>query len=606
MRRATFPSLVLIAISTSSALLAQERPQYPEGSAVPRYATEAERDWMRNNPIVLPEAVTPPPQGQVTCVAEYEPMDGIIIAWEGLASWTTILTQMASHITTTGDADVYVSVDSAGEQNSAFTKLQNGGVDMSRVNFIITPTDSIWMRDYGPRYVYQGNCRAIIDHTYNVPRPLDNMFNTAFGQFTGHLKYELPLRHGGGNYHLDALGQGRTTRLIVNENPQFTESEIDGIWNDYQNLDTTFYQPFPRSVDATQHIDMWMQVIADDVVIISDWPFNQGSTQDQICDSTATSMANEGYTVFRVPARSVGGTHYTYTNVVMCNDIVLIPTYTNGQVTQHNTPALQAWQAAAPNKTIIQINCENIVWAAGVMHCIVQHLPEFKGTTDPLAYVAYPNGGEILQPGSNVEIIFATDDDEFVQDVDILLSTDGGATFPTVLASGIANAGGWVWNVPDLCTGLAVVRVVARDANGNTGGDNSDLHFAINGTGCSAQNTSYGAASPGQLGAPTLSATSPVIGGPLDITVDNAWPGATAVLVYGGGPASVPLGGATLLVQYAGQAALGISGVGDATLSLQIPQEVAYAGGSLFWQGWVFGDPAGIATTDGLETRFGF
>ena len=599
-------SLLLTTTAFASTALAQERPQYPEGSAIPRHATEAEIDWMRTNPIGIPEAVTPPPRGQITCVAEYEPMDGIVISWEGPQAWLNILTQMSAEITTRGDADMYVSVDTTGERTSAFNQLQAGGVDMSRVNFIVARTDSIWMRDYGPRYIYQGTCRAIIDHTYNVPRPWDNQFNTEFSAFTGHSKYELPLRHGGGNYHLDALGRSRTTRLINNENPQYTESQIDGIWNDYQNVDTNFYQPFPRSVDATQHIDMWMQVVADDVVIISDWPFNQGSIQDQICESTATAMAAEGYTVYRVPARSVGGTHYTYTNVVMCNDIVLIPTYTNGSVTQHNTPALQAWQAAAPTKTIIQINCEGIVWAAGVMHCIVMHIPEFQGTTDPISYVAYPNGGEVLQPGTNAEIIFVTDDDEGVQDVDVLLSTDGGATFPTVIASGAANAGGYVWNVPDICTGLAVIRVVARDANGNTGFDDSDLHFAINGTGCEAQTSNYGAGNAGQLGVPTLSANDPVIGGPLDVTVSNAWPGATAIFVIGGAQTSVPLGGATLLVQRTAQAAVVVGGTGDGTLNLAIPQEVAYAGGSLFWQAWVFGDPAGIATTDGLETRFGF
>ena len=100
--------------------------------------------------------------------------------------------------------------------------------------------------------------------------------------------------------------------------------------------------------------------------------------------------------------------------------------------------------------------------------------------------------------------------------------------------------------------------------------------------------------------------TAGSVGGPLDVTVANAWPGATTILVIGGAQTSIPLGGATLLVLPAAQASVVISGSGDATLNLTIPQEVAYAGGSLFWQGWVFGDPGGIATTAGLETRLGF
>ena len=42
--------------------------------------------------------------------------------------------------------------------------LAAGGVNMSRVNFVVRTTDTIWIRDYGPRYIYQGGCRAIVDH----------------------------------------------------------------------------------------------------------------------------------------------------------------------------------------------------------------------------------------------------------------------------------------------------------------------------------------------------------------------------------------------------------------------------------------------------------
>ena len=336
-------------------------------------------------------------------------------------------------------------------------------------------------------------------------RPNDNAFSSYFAPSLGHALYELALIHGGGNYHLDAVARSRTTRLINNENPSLSEAEIHAIWQSYQSVDTNFYQPYPRSVDSTQHIDMWMQVIADDAVVISDWPFNRGSIQAQICDRTAVLMAAEGYTVHRVPARSVGGTHYTYTNVVMCNGIVLVPSYTNSQVTQHNGQALAAWQAAVPGKTVIQVNCQAIVTAAGVMHCIVMHVPAHRGGLDPTAFVIDPRGGEVLLPGSVQESRWITDDDVGVTSVDLLLSTDGGVTFPIALAAGIPDTGTFSWTVPALCAGRAVLRVVARDAQGRTGFDDSDGEFAINGAGCGAASITYGVGTAGQLGIPTLS-----------------------------------------------------------------------------------------------------
>ena len=463
--------------------LVDGRLVYPEGAAIPRYQTEIER---RFGGIPAPDlrGTTPPPAGPIRCPGEYEPMDGILIAWEGSASWLSILAQMAARITTTGNADVYVAVDTVAEQTSASTSIAGQGANMSRVKFVVRATDTIWIRDYGPRYIYEGSVRAIVDHVYNRPRPSDDVYPGFFATVKHHAFYELPLVHGGGNYHLSGLGDSYCTRLINNENPGLTEAQIHDIWQDYQNVNTTFFTPFPTSVDATQHIDMWVQVTGDRSVMISDWPNNVGSTQDVICDNAAANMAANGYTVARVPARSIGGVHYTYTNVVMCNDIVLLPTYSNATVVAagHNAQALTAWQTALPGKTILQINCEAIVSAAGVMHCIAMHMPAHLGGQNPTAFLRTLRGGEVLTPGAAAEIRWSSDDDIAVVDVDVLLSTDGGANYDQVLAANTADDGLFAWTVPDVYSDEARIRVVTRDAGGRTGFDESPANFTINGT----------------------------------------------------------------------------------------------------------------------------
>ncbi len=465
---------------------------YPQGEPVSRAMTPAERAWLARNPGGIGGGIDVPtaaPTGPVHCVAEYEPMDGIIIAWEG--GHSAIHAAMAQRITTTGDATLYVACDNASVQASASSYLTSQGVNMSRVKLVIRTLDAVWMRDYGPRYIYEGDCRAIVDHKYNRPTRLnDDAFPIGFAQYKNHARYELGMNgitliHGGGNFHLNALDRGYATRLINNENPAFTEPQILSIWDDYQNLDVTLFTPFPTSVDATQHIDMWMQVIADNKVVISDWPNNPGSTQDVICDNAATLMAAGGYTVYRVPAFSISGTHYTFTNMVMCNDIVMIPSYTNATVSPHNAAAAATLQAALPGKTIYQIPCQNIIGLAGAIHCIVMHVPEHRGLPGasgglaPTTYLKNLNGGETLTPGSIVQIRWISDDDAGVSSVDIELSTDGGATWPVMIAAAAPDSGVFNWTVPSVNTGQARVRVVARDADGNTGGDGSDADFTI-------------------------------------------------------------------------------------------------------------------------------
>ena len=67
--------------------------------------------------------------------------------------------------------------------------------------------------------------------------------------------------------------------------------------------------------------------------------------------------------------------------------------------------------------------------------------------------------------------------------MDILLSTDGGATWPTTIASATSDTGSFSWTVPNITTSRAKIRVVARDGVGNTGFDSSDNDFKI-GTPC--------------------------------------------------------------------------------------------------------------------------
>jgi hypothetical protein len=230
---------------------------------------------------------------------------------------------------------------------------------------------------------------------------------------------------------------------------------------------------------------MWMQVIGDNKVVISDWPNNPGSAQDVICDGAVGTMASRGYSVYRTNSYSISGVHYTYTNMVMCNDVVMVPSYSNATVSPNNAPTVATLQGALPGKTVVQINCDNIIGLAGAVHCIVMHIPRHRGAVGPggglapTAYLKAPNGGEILSPGATFSIRWLSDDDVGVSNVDLLLSTDGGQTYPTAIASAIADTGTYNWTVPAIATNRARIRVVARDAQGNTGTDASDSHVKI-------------------------------------------------------------------------------------------------------------------------------
>jgi agmatine/peptidylarginine deiminase len=244
-------------------ILAQIRDDDP--NPLPRGLSLRERQIYRLPDLSrLPAA---PPPVPVRATAEYEPNDGLLVRW---GSFNSLLTEMTVAVTTLDtSARMFIVVSGTTQQNSAASTLQTAGANMARVVFIQAPTNSVWMRDYGPRYVNQNGARAIVDHVYNRPRPLDDAIPGVIAQLWSEPKYDIPLTHGGGNFHLFGTRDAYMTELILNENPGLTQQQILDYYQAYQGLNVTLLPAFPTSFDSTQHIDMWMLPVDDDEVIVS-------------------------------------------------------------------------------------------------------------------------------------------------------------------------------------------------------------------------------------------------------------------------------------------------------------------------------------------------
>jgi hypothetical protein len=102
--------------------------------------------------------------------------------------------------------------------------------------------------------------------------------------------------------------------------------------------------------------------------------------------------------------------------------------------------------------------------------------------TPPQVQVLSPNGGEKVRAGQSLQIQWQATDDTALASHDIMLSTDGGTSFPTVLVSGLpTDAREFVFVVPanQSKTKTARIRVVSVDTDGNRGQDESDGNFRI-------------------------------------------------------------------------------------------------------------------------------
>jgi agmatine deiminase len=348
--------------------------------ALPRSLTPAERALMQSR--VMPRIPLAPPPGAVFTPPEYAPNEGLIISW--VNQFTALLTSMTVAITSGDpDAKVFVAVTAAREA-SARTTLTNAGADMRRVKFITASTDSVWMRDYGPRFVVHNGRRAMVDHVYNRPRPNDDRFPEVWQALTGEERYLLPLSHGGGNFHLFGNREAYMTSLIVNENPGSTAQQVRDLYTSYQGQLLDIRDPFPANFDSTQHIDMWLLPLSDRKVLVSQYDQAAAPIPHQVSEAAVSDLSRRGYEVFRTPGWQSGATHFTYANAVLINRLALVCQF-NNQATR-NAQALSTFQTALPNHQIVPLDCSSIIGAAGAMHCIVMHVPDvlFRDGSDSL------------------------------------------------------------------------------------------------------------------------------------------------------------------------------------------------------------------------------
>ncbi|MHC4786431.1 MAG: agmatine deiminase family protein, partial [Planctomycetota bacterium] len=365
---------------------------------LPRSMTAEERRL----PLPLPVLRGDPPSGAVYTPSEYDPNEGLLIRW---GSYNALLTELAVGVTT-GDPEamVYILVTGSSQQASCTSTLTGAGAEMDQVEFITYTSNTVWIRDYGPRFIFEDASRAMVDHTYNRPRPLDNLFTDYLSGLWNEPEYDLPLTHGGGNFHLFSTGDAFMSSLILAENPSLDEQDVVDYYADYLGVDLTIYEGFPTYFDSTRHIDMWMLPVDDDEIIIGEYAPSTGLPYT-ISEGAVTDLISRGYTVYRTPGWQSGGTHYTYTNAVVINDLVFISEF-GGSYTAQDAQARVVFEGAFPDHQVIGTDCASIIHSAGAIHCIVMHVPAYTTGMQVTPGLGLHASGPLGGPFSPASVVY--------------------------------------------------------------------------------------------------------------------------------------------------------------------------------------------------------
>ncbi len=317
---------------------------------------------------------TDPPTGEPRFVAEFEPMQGVMIRYP-LGIPTSLVAQLANN------CQVYCIV-SSGYQSQAQSSFQSAGVNMSNVTFVNAQSDSYWVRDYGPWYIFEDRNPAIVDNIYNRPRPNDDNMSQVFANFWQIPMYGMRLEHTGGNMMEDGRGHGVSDDLVFQENLQdygINEAEVRQKMNDYLGINPYHVTIDPQG-DYIAHVDCWGKYLAPDKILIAQLPQSNPRYQyyEQVAEYFETTNCCWGYPyrVYRVQEPG-GNTLAPYTNSLILNKTVYVPLGSNNT---YNNDALAVYQEAMPGYTIVGVTNNGYSgWEnTDALHCRTRGVMDFN------------------------------------------------------------------------------------------------------------------------------------------------------------------------------------------------------------------------------------
>ncbi|MDZ4748989.1 MAG: agmatine deiminase family protein [Saprospiraceae bacterium] len=436
---------------------------YAQQSGMPHTMTLAEQrimaDYLREKHASSILSIPVPPPGQVRTMAEWEEIQALIITWSGQA---TILKEIVRHAV----KECKVLIITTNPDNVS-GQLTSAGIPLDSVEFVNTPFNSIWVRDYGPWTVYKNDVDSLwlVDWIYNRPRQNDDASPVAVAQHLNLPIYEattFPYNwvHTGGNHLPDGMGTVFSSMLVLEENPEKSEAQIDSIANLF--LGVKQYIKFPTlPFDGIHHLDMHMRIIDEETIFFGQYP--EGIADGPQIEANINYLTEEfntafdnKYNIVRLPMPpdasgrypNTGGAYRTYTNSVFVNKTVLVPTYEE----RYDTTALRIYRENLPGYNVVGINCNSIIGSLGAIHCITKTV----GDDDPLL-IAHPRLRDADDASLEYPVVAYIKHREGIADADLYFRVAPDSIYtqvPMVLIDSAANS--WAALIPPQLAGSEI------------------------------------------------------------------------------------------------------------------------------------------------------
>lgn len=273
-------------------------------------------------------------------------------------------------------------------------ELDRIGVDLSRIEFVIKPTNDAWCRDHGPAFLVNPATgkKMIVDWEYNAwggkypPFDQDNQTPQAIAQYLDLLSVKPGIVMEGGAVEFNGAGSLLTSRsclLNQNRNPHLSQEEIELYLMNFYGVDQVLWVEAGIAGDDTDgHIDDTTRFVNEDTVVacVEEEPGDENYEvlQTNLKQLRAMRLLNgKQLNIIELPmpaAIDIDGFRApgSYANFLICNAGVIVPVFNN----PNDDRAIGILEQAFPDRKVIPLPADEIIWGQGSFHCLSQQEPE--------------------------------------------------------------------------------------------------------------------------------------------------------------------------------------------------------------------------------------
>ncbi len=352
------------------------------------------------SPFPLPSSRFP----QFRMPPEWAPHRGTWLSWpHKQASWPghferipEIFTQLTAVLAL--HEEVHINVTGPDMEQDIRRRLAACRLPPGRVHLHANPTNDAWCRDHGPIFVQRrgpgGPEQAILDWGYNAwggkypPYDLDDVIPSRIGSELGLPVYHPGMILEGGSIDVNGEGTLLTTEsclLNPNRNPELDRTGIEAALREWLGVRHILWLGDGIAGDDTDgHVDDLARFTdaRTVVTVVEEDPddANFGPLQENL--ARLRRMTDQDGRPLRVVTLPMPAPVFcegerlpaSYANFYIANGVVLLPTYDrSGDHAAH-----RILQDLFPTRRVVGIDCTELVWGLGALHCVTQQWPAVR------------------------------------------------------------------------------------------------------------------------------------------------------------------------------------------------------------------------------------